>query len=72
MAYLGSMQTPPITINVPTGDSLGVTDHNRPYMLGGPGQMDATAQQLLTQLQEPLLVCLVQAGAISLTLPVTY
>ena len=41
MAYLGSLQDPPITISVPTGDSLGVTNHNRPYMLGGPGQVDA-------------------------------
>jgi len=47
MAYLGSMQTPPITINVPTGDSLGVTDHNRPYMLGGPGQVDANGAAVI-------------------------
>jgi hypothetical protein len=47
MAFLGSMQTPPITINVPTGDSLGVTDHNRPYMLGGPGQMDANGAAVI-------------------------
>ena len=47
MAYLGSLQDPPITISVPTGDSLGVTDHNKPYMLGGPGQVDATGTPVI-------------------------
>ena len=47
MAYLGSLQDPPITISVPTGNSLGVTDENPPYMLGGPGQMDATGAAVI-------------------------